>query len=343
MTLERRLRQSQKMEAIGNLAGGIAHDFNNILAVISATSEWLEMDATTSDLSDRWHDGIREASNRARYLIGQILLFSRNERSKREAVDLRTVIREAISQVSNIVPSHIIVRHDLQSDRLALANVSQMHQILLNLCTNANHSIGDQLGEITIRLTLESLDTERAAQRPPLNAGDYLLVEVIDTGTGMDEDTLQRIFEPFFSTKPAGKGTGLGLAVVHGIMTSHDGAILAESKLGEGSTFVLYIPAAKPKAFPTSSGLPGPHVPRGHGQKILVVDDEPAVARVACSLINRLGYSAESMNDPQLTRDRLLANPDEFASSLPITLYRVSRVLTWVGPSGLNCPTCRSS
>ncbi len=322
ISMERRLRQSQKMEAIGNLAGGIAHDFNNFLAVISATSELLEIDAKESGLNSRWLESIgdiREASARAKDLVGQILLFSRNERSKREPIDLRTVIRDAISQFNKTVSGHILVSTELQTNRLALANLGQLHQIVLNLCNNAKYAIGDKPGEIKVRLTSSSLNEEQARRRPPLVAGDYLLLEIIDNGSGMDEDTLQRIFEPFFSTKPAGQGTGLGLSVVHGIVTSHDGGIFADSTPGVGTTFAIYLPAAHHSPSPAGGALVGGNVPTGTGERILVVDDEPAVAKVACSLIGRLGYAVESMNDPRLARDRLLKNPNEF--SLVVTDY----------------------
>ncbi len=322
LRMENRLRQAQKMEAIGNLAGGIAHDFNNFLAVISATSELLEIDARDSSLSHRWLEGIgdiRKASARAKDLVGQILLFSRNERTKREPLDLRTVIRDAVSQFNNTVPPHIVVATELHTQRLALANLGQLHQIILNLCNNARDAIGAKPGEITLRLTDAPLDAEQARRRPPLTPGDYLLLEVSDSGSGMDEETLQRIFEPFFSTKPAGHGTGLGLAVVHGIVASHDGGIFAESTPGRGTTFSIYLPCASATPTPGAQAPALAGVPTGSGERILVVDDEPAVAKVACSLIGRLGYQVESMNDSRAARDRLIHHPGEF--SIVVTDY----------------------
>ncbi|WP_221029475.1 response regulator [Actomonas aquatica] len=320
--MERSLRQAQKMEAIGNLAGGIAHDFNNFLAVISASGELLEMDAAENGLPEHWRDGmrdIRQACARAKDLVAQILLFSRNEPSKREPIDLRNVIRDAIGQFNNTVRTNIVVATDLRTKRLAVANIGQINQILLNLCNNAKYAIGNRPGEITIRLSEASFTPAQAQRRPPLNPGDYLLLEVADTGSGMDEDTLQRIFEPFFSTKPPGEGTGLGLAMVHGIVVGHDGAIFADSTPGQGTCISIYIPAARDALAPSAADRGASPLPTGKGERILVVDDEPAVAKVACSLINRLGYRAESMNDARTARDRLLHNPDEFA--LVVTDY----------------------
>lgn len=322
LKLERRLRQAQKMEAIGNLAGGIAHDFNNFLAVIAATSELLELDAAEANLPPRWTSGIRDirdAANRARELVAQILLFSRNERAKREPIDLRAVIREAVTQLNSTMPAQVVIHTDFKTQELALANTNQMHQILLNLCTNAKHAIGQKPGEIVLTLSSLTFNAADAARRPPLVAGEYVRLDVSDNGCGMDEETVQRVFEPFFSTKPIGQGTGLGLSVVHGIMSSHEGAIFVESSPGNGTTFSLYLPLARLASAPAAKNLAVPNLPLGQGQRILVVDDEPAVAKVACSLIGRLGYQVEAMNDPQAARERLLQGPPEF--DLVVTDY----------------------
>ncbi|MCF3650342.1 ATP-binding response regulator [Synoicihabitans lomoniglobus] len=322
LKLERRLRQSQKMEAIGNLAGGIAHDFNNILAVIAATSELLEIDAATSELPQRWRDGIgdiREASRRARDLVNQILMFSRNERAEITALDLRQIIEEAANQVTSTMPAHVVIRPHFKTKRSALANSNQVHRILLNLCTNAKHAIGHHPGEITINLHHVELNKSGAARRPPLTPGHYLKLEVIDTGCGMDEETVQRVFEPFYSTRPAGEGTGLGLAVVHGIMANHNGAIFVDSNVGEGTTFTLFFPAADETPKPSSRTFAGQELPVGKGEHILVVDDEPAVAKVATTLISRLGYHVETMTDSIAARDRLRSEPLEF--DLVVTDY----------------------
>ena len=315
--LERRLRQAQKMEAIGNLAGGIAHDFNNILAVIFATSELLEIDAKEEGLPQRWVEGmhdIKDSARRARDLVGQILLFSRNESAKREAVDLKKIVAETERQIRVTLPSTMQLEVEIKTDQRLSANITQVHQILLNLCANARHAIGNRSGSIRISAENEHVNEARAARRPPLTPGDYVRIDVSDDGCGMDEETLQRVFEPFFTTKSAGEGTGLGLAVVHGIMSSHEGAIFAESTPGFGTRFTLYFPSANSDA---SSNQDSASLPRsGNGQHLLVVDDEPGVAKVATSLLVRLGYTVDTFTDPQDARDTVLANPGKYAMVL---------------------------
>jgi PAS domain S-box-containing protein len=242
---ERRRLRAQRLESLGQFAGGIAHDFNNILTAILGNAEMGKTEASTGRPSAPFFDEIEVAGARATALVQQILTFSRDQPPKRELVSLPAIVEEALRLVRATAPATITFDAVMASDAPPiLAEPTQVHQVLVNLCTNARHAIGAAEGRVRVsveRAVLEQGLVDGTANLPP---GTYARVLVEDSGCGMDEATLERIFEPFFTTKEPGEGTGLGLAVVHGIMKSHQGGIVVRSAPGAGTTFALYFPAA---------------------------------------------------------------------------------------------------
>ncbi len=309
--LEMQLRQAQKMEAIGTLAGGIAHDFNNILAAVIGHAELLAQDLPPDHHGQDGVAGILSASRRARDLVQQILTFSRLQEQARRPILLDPVVSEALDLLRASLPATIEIRRDLDSPgALILADAVQIHQVVMNLSTNAAHAMREADGVLEVRSRVLEVSQALAGQRPGLRAGRWVSLEVTDTGHGMDQATLERIFDPFFSTKGPGEGTGLGLAVVHGIMQSHEGVVLVTSDPGHGTRFELYFPA--PPMEVALANEEESRLPRGHGQRILVVDDEPALVRIATRTLERLGYRVTAhTHGPEAVAD-FLTRPHEF-------------------------------
>jgi PAS domain S-box-containing protein len=242
---ERSMLRAQRLESLGQFAGGIAHDFNNILTAILGNASLGKIEATTGEPTAPLFEEIEVASLRAMALVRQILTFSRDQPPKRELVALPAIVEEAMRLVRATTPKTVSFETELAPDVPAiLADPTQVHQVLVNLCTNAAHAIGEAPGRVRVRVERAVLERGLVDSTVDLLPGTYARVIVEDTGTGMDEATLERIFEPYFTTKEPGKGTGLGLAVVHGIIKSHNGGIVARSAPGAGTTFTLYFPAA---------------------------------------------------------------------------------------------------
>jgi PAS domain S-box-containing protein len=295
--LEIQLRQSQKMEAVGTMAGGIAHDFNNILVSIIGNAELLGMELPRNPAAQENVNSILKASERARDMVRQILSFSRREVTDRKPINLEPLLLEALRLIRPTLPSTIDIRTDIEpTNYLVLANATEVHQVLINLCSNAAHALRGHPGRLEISLRVVRVNEEQAASLSGLAPGLYARLSVTDTGHGMDEQTVERIFEPFFTTKRTGEGTGLGLAVVHGIIRSHKGNISVASKPGEGTRFTIHFPAVEPSA-PVAAPAPATP-PRGNSQRVLLVDDEPAITVVASKLITRLGYHVTSFTNP---------------------------------------------
>lgn len=291
LRLEEQLRQAQKMEAIGTLAGGIAHDFNNVLAGIMGFTEMVMEDLPPDGPEHRRLKLALKGANRGRDLVKQILAFSRQTGHDRKSLVLSQIIEEALRLLRPALPSTIeIVWKSLTNDDEILADPVHMHQILMNLCTNAAHAMRQEGGVLDISLSKIVIAEGDRGPVPEMVPGEYLELEVRDTGSGMTPQTLKRIFDPFFSTKK-GEGTGLGLSVVHGIVKSYDGYIIVESEPGKGSTFRVHLPKSRDlvRAEPerTASFT-------GGNERILLVDDEDILVELSKQRLTRFGYRVEA-------------------------------------------------
>jgi PAS domain S-box-containing protein len=310
-TMEEQFRQAQKLEAIGTLAGGIAHDFNNILAAINGYTELSLLTLKENPEVRESLAAVLKASGRAADLIRQILMFSRQQPLERRPIRLHSIVAECIALLRATLPATIEFDTSLATDAPAvLADATQIHQILMNLGTNAWHAMKEHPGRLQVRLERCAVDAAYASTHPQLRVGVYTRISVSDTGSGMDSARLRRIFEPFYTTKPIGEGTGLGLAVVHGIMDSHDGVITVYSQPGEGTVFHLYFPAYGGEAVvPT---IAAEEIPRGQGERVLFVDDEELLARLGQKTLAALGYEAEFTTQPAAALDLVRADPSRF-------------------------------
>jgi len=286
--LEAQFRQAQKMESIGMLAGGIAHDFNNILSAILGNLYLAKLDAASQPELLEHLEHISIATRRATDLVNQILTFSRQNKQEREPVRLNHVILEALKLLRASVPATIRIQTDLTQTPTVLANATAIHQVVMNLGTNAWHAMRDKPGTLKVEMNVIEADIDFALAHTGLSPGRYVRLSFSDTGHGMDAATQERIFDPFFTTKAVGEGTGLGLAVVLGIMQSHDGAITVYSELNVGTTFHLYFPVFETELAPAE--MPTIPIPKGQGEHILFVDDEEALASVGKKMLERLGY-----------------------------------------------------
>ncbi len=287
---QERLRQSQKMEAIGTLAGGIAHDFNNILTPIIGYTEMTQLDLAAD--SNNWQNlqEVRNAASRATELVKQILTFSRQAEKEKKPVLLQTLAKEVLKLLRSSIPTTIEIKESIDQNCAAiLANPTQMHQILMNLCTNSYYAMREKGGVLAVSLTEIDISPDDCnITNFNLKAGKHLRLEVSDTGSGIAKDKLERIFEPYFTTKAKDEGTGLGLSVVHGIVTSHGGHITVYSEIGQGTTFHVYLPAIEKQQ--TTDGPLSPEEVRGGTERILLVDDDEAIGCMTKQLLEKLGY-----------------------------------------------------
>jgi signal transduction histidine kinase/CheY-like chemotaxis protein len=306
--LEVQLRQAQKMEAIGRVAGGLAHDFNNILTAIIGHGELLAESAPPKTAQRESADAVLEAGRRAAALIRQVLTFARRREQPRRPTELHPVLGEVMRLARATVPATIDVRLsvDTHAPRV-MADPTQIHQALMNLISNATYAMRERGGVLTVSLDTSVVDQEFARAHPPLAPGLAVCFTVSDTGEGMDAETLEQIYEPFFTTKPVGEGTGLGIPVVMGIVQNHDGGLTIESHPGRGTTVRVFLPAAAEPPAPaveTSSVTP-----RGHGQRVMLVDDEAAVAGIGARLLESLGYDVTTFTRPDVALDAFLVDP----------------------------------
>ncbi|MBX3176225.1 MAG: response regulator [Candidatus Hydrogenedentes bacterium] len=309
--LEARLRQAQKLEAIGTLAGGIAHDFNNMLSPILGYAELALMSAEAgSDLARHLHE-IHNAGQRASALVKQILAFSRRSNQERRHVKLHLIAGECAQLIRGSFPSTIAITMDLQDCRPVLADPMQMHQMIMNLCTNAYHAMRSQGGELTVRLREETIGPGSPLAGAGFPAGDYVCLSVADTGAGMSADTMERIFEPYFTTKRAGEGTGLGLATVHSIVQGHRGHVTVRSAPREGSEFDVYLPVSEAGQAPGRTPSPVPGLVRGE-ERVLVVDDEPSIVSVMRQGLEMMGYRVSGYTDSAAAMQAFTADPASF-------------------------------
>ncbi len=287
--LESRLSQAHKMEAIGTLAGGIAHDFNNILQAISGYTQLLLMKKDTEHPDYEKLVAIERSARRAAELTERLLIFGRKKESHLQPVDLNQEIGQAIEILGRTIPKMIRIETDLE-ENLGIINGDpvQLEQVAMNIAVNARDAMSDG-GRLRFRTRGVRLDDDAVLPHPDLPPGEYVLFEISDTGCGMDAETLEHIYEPFFTTKPMGEGTGLGLAMVYGIVKSHGGAVVCSSREGEGTVFCIYFPVLPPDQTlkPKRTGE-GP--PLGGDERILLVDDEQSILDIGCDILGRYGY-----------------------------------------------------
>ena len=307
--LELQLQQAQKMEAIGSLAGGIAHDFNNILSAIIGYTELAMLNEGAEHCTIELKEAL-VAANRAKDLVKQILAFSRQTDEERMPVRIGLVAREAVKFLRATIPATIEIKSRMDEKSWAVfANSVELHQIIMNLCTNAQHAIGDQAGRLEVAVENTEIDLAQKNELIDLDIGSYVRISVKDTGCGMPPEVIKRIFDPYFTTKEKGVGTGLGLAVVHGIIKKYKGAIQVESQLGKGSTFHVYLPKAD-FAAPTMAEKPKPI--QGGSERILLVDDEKMLVDIGQQALERLGYEVVCRTSPIEALGLFKAKPDHF-------------------------------
>ena len=307
--LEARLQQAQKMESIGTLAGGIAHDFNNILSAVIGYTEIALEDCEEGSLIHSNLQGVLIAGNRAKDLVSQILTFSRQADPELKPVQAELVVKEAIMLLRASLPSTIEIQQTINSRSATLADPTQIHQVLMNLCTNAENAMYDTGGLLAVSLTDVTIDSKFEARKLDISPGNYIRLGVSDTGHGMPAEVKARIFDPFFTTKERGKGTGMGLAVVHGIVKSHRGAITVKSEPGKGTTFEVFLPVSPNIVKITTDA--GVELPTGN-ERILFVDDELALVDLGRQMLERLGYSVESLTSSTEALVLFKTRPDEF-------------------------------
>ncbi|MDA3896672.1 MAG: ATP-binding protein [Desulfobacteraceae bacterium] len=307
--LEAQLQQAQKMESIGTLAGGIAHDFNNILSSIIGFTELSLDDVEQGSPLEENLQEVFTAGIRAKDLIGQILILSRQDAFEFMPIPINPVAKEAVKMLRSAIPASINIQGNICDKQLVVqANPTQIHQVLINLATNANHAMSETGGVLMVDVDYVSFD--EISENINLTPGDYARITVSDTGTGINKDHLEKIFEPYFTTKAVGKGSGLGLSVVHGIVRSHKGDITVSSAPGKGTTFHVYLPLSEQQSIelPDTSEEP---LPRGT-EHILLVDDEPTIVKMLQRSLDRIGYTVTARPGSVEALETFCATPEKF-------------------------------
>ncbi|MGA9178278.1 MAG: PAS domain S-box protein, partial [Desulfobacterales bacterium] len=307
--LEAQLLQAQKMEAIGNLAGGIAHDFNNILtSIIGFTELSLDEVEKGTHLEDNLQE-VYTAGKRAKDLVSQILAFARQSGEELKPIQVDMVAAEALKFIRSSIPTTIEIKQNIESDSLIMGNATQVHQILMNLFTNAAYAMEDKGGILGFSLKDVVMDRGVAREKLSLNPGNYIEIKVSDTGTGIGPEIIGAIFDPYFTTKGPGEGTGMGLAVVHGIVKSYGGKISVDSKPGHGTLFRIYLPVTRKrqKHRPYQSET----LPTGT-ERILFVDDEAPIAKMGGQTLEGLGYTVSIRTSSIEALELFRSKPNDF-------------------------------
>jgi signal transduction histidine kinase len=308
--LEEKLFHAQKMEAIGTLAGGIAHDFNNIIGIIMGFSEIALITAPPESKTGEYLQEVFKASVRAKELVNQILTFSRKSQTQRRPLQIGLILKEVLKMLRASLPSTIDLQQDIQPDLPSvMADPTQVYQVLMNLCTNADHAMRNMSGLLHVSLAAVSFDSQAALPHPDLKPGKYQKLTVRDTGHGMDSAVLDHIFEPFYTTKGPGEGTGMGLAVVHGIVKTHEGAILVNSEPGKGTCFELFFPSLDMMAI----SKPETSIPAPSGNEhILLVDDEVPLLKAGEQILVSFGYQVTTATGSLEALRMFKAAPHQF-------------------------------
>ncbi|QTA86637.1 response regulator [Desulfonema magnum] len=310
--LEMQLRQSKKMEAIGTLAGGIAHDFNNILfPVIGYTDMAMgslpEDSPVRSDLEE-----VYKGANRAKELVKQILTLTRWTEYKKTSVKIQPVIKEAMRLLRSSLPSTIEIRQNISKEcGYVFADSTQIHQVIMNLCTNAYHAMREKYGVLEVSLEEKQISSQDIALKDDLASGSYLKLTVKDSGQGMSPEVMERIFDPYFTTKDTGKGTGIGLSVVHGIVKSHKGHITVHSEPGKGSVFHVYLPCTHSETRTSETTSDESVISTGH-EHILLVDDEDKIVQMEKRMLEQLGYHVTTFTDSRDALEAFGEQPEKF-------------------------------
>ena len=308
--LEAKLRQAQKMEAIGTLAGGIAHDFNNILTAILGYAELAQDDIEDVESQRKNLAEVYQGALRASALVKQILTFSRKKDLELHPLKIQLVIKEALKLLRSSIPTTIEIKQDISECESVLADPTQIHQVIMNLCTNAYHAMRETGGVLGVSLKPVEVTSSFADNKINLSTGNYVKLEVSDTGTGIAKNVQDRIFDPYYTTKPTGEGTGLGLAVVHGIVADLNGEITLYSELNYGTTFRIYLPiiASEADVLQNEGTVT---LPTGD-EKILIVDDEPAIVELAAKILSNLGYKITAVTSSVEALQKFQESPGYF-------------------------------
>jgi len=308
--LQRQLQQSQKMEAIGTMAGGIAHDFNNILAGILGFTELARSEVSEgSEICDNLTE-VMQAGRRASDLVRQILSFSKRAETEKSAISLVAVVKEVLKLIRSVTPSHIIIKQDVtaSAERSILADPTQMHQVVMNLCLNAADAMPNG-GVLEILLEEVQVRAESRPEEKQMPPGYYLKLTVRDNGAGMPPEVQERIFEPYFTTKQVGKGTGMGMAVVHGVVKEHGGNIIVSSEPGKGTAIEIRLPIVE--EVPDTRAVSAPEITMG-SESILFVDDETMITNLQRSQLGKWGYRVTATESSATALNMFRANPQGF-------------------------------
>ncbi|WP_321494282.1 ATP-binding protein [uncultured Desulfobacter sp.] len=309
--MENRLHHSQKMEAIGTLAGGIAHDFNNILFPVIGFSQMMINDLPENSIMKNQVQSVLDGALRAKNLVQQILTFSRETEHEYRPLKLQLIVKEALKLARASLPSTIRITSNIPKDlSMVMADPTQIHQITMNLLTNAFHAMEENGGELSVAIS-EVLVTESDPPVPKMFPGDYLCLTIKDTGCGMDKQTISRIYEPYFTTKKSGKGSGLGLFVVHGIVKNLHGDICVHSSPGKGSSFSVYLPKFVDKQENNNHATRSASSLKGY-ESILLIDDEKAILSMVTQMFTRLGYQVTAFDKSVDALSCFESSPHEF-------------------------------
>jgi PAS domain S-box-containing protein len=307
--LEKKLQQSQRMEAIGTLAGGIAHDFNNILTAIMGYTELSLDKVEKGTIIEGYLHEVFSAGKRAKDLVNQILAVAREANEEVKPTQIDTITKEVLKLIRSSIPTTIDIKQDIESDSLIMGNPTRVHQIVMNLCTNAAHAMQDKGGILKVGLKDTSIENVSPALNFELKTGDYIELTVSDTGTGIPPDILGSIFEPYFTTKALGEGTGMGLSVVHGIIESYGGKITVDSQLGKGTVFKVFLPIIK--KHKTYHADKTEALPIGT-ERILFLDDEATIAKLGSQILEGLGYSVTTRTSSVEALELFRSKPNDF-------------------------------